>query len=294
MENDMDGIDDIDEVMNNGEMDDQNDNSIQSEIVGDKFNQYVVFTLNTGQSIIAYLYADPMYTIGSIDIQDMPPLGKKFSTQKNGSVAFGSHFQNTILKLSVKKDKQLYVNMRNILASTDNVVIQRGGVVVSADGNKGYIWLSAAGTYEDIELQDKEAVAINSGIYLVNTEPPMINDNGNNIVKGPCTLKIQTKNIKKLINPAQGSDKSLTMSQNSGPAQQQSAPMQQAPQGQPSQMAAKPPVQSQQSEQPAQKKGWLASLFGMKGGSSLAKLNKQGFPETLFEGGSIRSVLRNI
>lgn len=293
MENDMDDMDDIHELMNNGEMDDQNDNLIRSEIVGEKFNQHVVFTLNKNQSIIGYLYADPMYTIGPIKIIDMPPLGKKFTTEDNGSVAFGSPFQNTILKMSVKKDKQLYVNMRNILASTDNVVIQRGGIVKSSDGNKGYIWLSAAGTYEDIELQDKEAVAINSGIYLVNTEPPSINDNGNNIVKGPCTLKIQTKNIKKLINTVQGSDKSVTMSslQNSGNVQQSQQQLEQ-----PTQMAAKPlqQVQSEQNEQPTPKKSWLANFFGMKGGGSLGRLNTNGFPETLFEGGSIRSVLRNI
>jgi hypothetical protein len=272
-----------DQSFNEDEKDGDVESDIVGDIVGDKFNQYVVFTISVGQVIVAY--ASPMYTVGSIEIADLP-LGKQYSTKSKGSVAFGSFFQNSIVKIDVNKDKPLFVNKSNILASTDNIQISSGSVKCIKD-SVGYVWLSAAGNHEDIELKDGNAIAINSGIYLMSDISPTINENGNYLLTAPCKLIIQTKNIKSLMMLMQGSAKPSVV----GVSKPQ--PLEgnnQMPNTLKVLQSSNNNVQKP-AEQPP-KRSWFSNLFGMKGGAAV-DFNRTGFKEENYDG-SIRSILRDI
>lgn len=191
-----DMVEEVTDDIDDNDIDDKKENghTIENEILGDKLAQYIVFDLRQGQTIVSYV--SPMYIVGSVEINEINNTRNNetaFSTKSSAKIALGSPFPNSILEVEIQNEDNIYVHRANILASTDNVLFEKNTVKTKGD-KSGYIWLSASGTSEKLDVKEGDSLTMNSGIFLISKTMPKVNENGNYVFKGPCVVSIQTKN----------------------------------------------------------------------------------------------------
>lgn len=214
-----------------------------SKIKGSDGSQYIQFTLNNNHTIIAAT-GSMICKSGGINKADLAFDGivagvkkilagetfmySKFTgNEKNGILYLGSNFINSILVLKIPYNKQIRISRHSFLASTENIKItfttQMRGILgigqeegmflplatcISED--HGYIWLSSYGSFEKIEIEDKDDIIVDNGMFLAcnNEQNYTIESIGKSIISsylsdegygmkfvGPVQIYIQTKNI---------------------------------------------------------------------------------------------------
>ena len=226
----------------------------RTEILGHQGSQYIKFKLKKNEKIITALgcliYLDNNVIKGQLQFDGVMSGIKKFfageslyysiykgnNENKEGIVMIGTSFIDSVIRLKVEYGKPLRLSRGVFIASTDNIQIDmtvqfnissilgigndEGFILPTASyiGNDitgfGYIWISAFGVFEKIEVPDNEFIIINNGIFLAcetkyQYEMSQLGDSllssflsGEGFglkFNGPCSIYIQTKNINSLI-----------------------------------------------------------------------------------------------
>ena len=214
------------------------------EIYGDEGSQYVKFILNKGETIqgsqgsLIYMNGD----IGKSEIiyNGIPKgimnllSGETFLYQKfsgngnNGIITFGKNFINSIIAIKIYRGEEYRLSRNSFLVSTDNISIgyttvilgliqigqDEGFILPTAkceSGDYGYIWLSAYGSFEKVDVDEGKTLIVNNGMFLAckneyqytvekigKTFFSSIGEGFGMAYKGPCSIFIQTKNVNQL------------------------------------------------------------------------------------------------
>jgi uncharacterized protein (AIM24 family) len=198
-----DGIDEIDKIESAINM--YANISQNHKIKGTEGFQFLVIKLQKNEVILGN--QNIVYIKGNYDVQNIN--GSIFRQFKGidddgCTIAFNSLYANTITKLSLYKDEVYNITKHCIIAYTDNVISEKNItndnlLKIKTNDDKAYIWLSAYGDIDKLELKDEEKILINAGTFLYSTQDIILDLNKNYILKGPSTITIQTKNILKYI-----------------------------------------------------------------------------------------------
>lgn len=256
------------------ESDDVKNPGLVSEIKGDPSAQYVKFVMKPSETI--YATVNPMYIKGSISIQPVQGLNYyEYKATNDASVAFGSSYQNKILKKTID-NRVVYFSKFNTIAFTNNISLENATI---AKCENGIVWLSAYGSYEELDVKPGDVV--NSGIYLMSDIKPIDNGNGNYSFEAATKIMIQTKDVKALFQTVPNVPQQLATIPQTVPQT-----VQQTVKSGPTVAVA--PQSQQQS-------GWFSKMFGMKGGGLVSI---EGETDIQYAGGkkevNMRKLLRSI
>lgn len=277
MSSHLDDVEDVLDAMETEENDEDDDEKPkQTGIMSEIKDDHIVFSLNQSETIFSTV--NPMYVKGTVNLLQIsqPNVVKSIeytATSPNASIAFGSSYQNSILKKHIQS-KTVYISKYNILAFTNNVSLENEHI---ARCENGLICLSAYGSYEELDVKPGDLV--NSGIYLMSDIKPIDKGNGNYSFEAPTRIMIQTKNVKNLFKSANVPTATTVPTVTATAVPTAATTVTAVP------VAT---VATPSSAQP-KKSGWFSGLFGMKGGG----------PEST-EGGAVkdeinmRNLLRSI
>jgi len=134
----------------------------KSRIIGDQGSQYVLFSLNSEQSIISSL-GSVIYINGDVDKAEVvfPGIqqgimnifsGESFIFQKfqgngsHGKIAIGSSFINSVVCIKIEKDETYRLSRNSFLACTENIEIGTtiiGKGILGIGQSEGFIYPTA-------------------------------------------------------------------------------------------------------------------------------------------------------
>jgi uncharacterized protein (AIM24 family) len=235
----------------------------RSEITGPDGSQYVSFNLRANESIItipgALITMNNRINKSEIKFDGFFSgvkkllAGESFVQQKytgnsnNGLLLLGSNFINSIIVIKIVSGQNYRLSRYSFLASTDNIKLdftmkKRGIIGFGQDeglflpiakcvsGDYGYIWISAYGSFKELNIASGEFIIVDNGMFLAcdNKHNYTLEKIGNSLFsswlggegygmkfKGPAKIYIQTKNIYEFLMKFANNSNSNSNSNNS-------------------------------------------------------------------------------
>jgi uncharacterized protein (AIM24 family) len=213
-------------------------------IVGSEGSHYIKFRMKHGHTIITAL-SSVIYMSDGINgglswgvkgvgqgimnlLSGETVYYQKYTAQRNGAIiSIGSNFIDSIIKIKIPRNQQFRLSRNCFLASTDNIkitgVVQWSGllgigqeegfilpVAFCESGDYGYIWLSAYGTHEILDIPANQYIIVDNGMFLVcnnnisysierfekSWTSTLLGGEGFGMkFTGPCRITVQSKNI---------------------------------------------------------------------------------------------------
>jgi uncharacterized protein (TIGR00266 family) len=220
----------------------------QSEVKGTDGSQYVKFKLKENESIIsatgAMIYMNSSVNKAELSFDGITDAAKKLlagesivyqkytgNNLQNGVISLGKNFINSVIVIKIMNGEEYRISRHSFLACTDNIKIsfttqakgilgigQEEGFFLPAaaciSGEYGYIWLSAYGSFEKLDISAGDYYIVDNGMFLAchNSIQYSLEKIGKTYFSsflggegfgmkfaGPCSIYIQTKNFNEFI-----------------------------------------------------------------------------------------------